>query len=168
MQIFKMTYRPCTQAEVFSRGLRARRCTSTSALASTIARQISSNHCGQGEKPIPSIISQGAGRCSSWTVVHYSTRDCSELIWVYSKKGTSCITGKWWPNSIPIKKCISFRTVPTILSFRCIWCRFLNSAVLKVCILSHLFQLLFPASRWLSMFCGTIIQTATVWTKKNP
>jgi hypothetical protein len=28
-----------------------------------------------------------------------------------SKKGTSCITGKWWPNCILIKKCVPFTTV---------------------------------------------------------
>ena len=49
----------------------------------------------QTEKQIPSIISQAAIR----RVVQYATRDYSELTWVYSKKDTSCVTGKWWPNS---------------------------------------------------------------------
>jgi len=50
----------------------------------------------QGQKQIPSIISQATRRRG----VQYSTRDYSELTWVYSKKDTSCVTGKWWPNSI--------------------------------------------------------------------
>jgi len=64
----------------------------------------------QGEKQIPSKISQASRR----RVVHYSTRDYSELTRVYSKKDTSCVTGKWWPNSILIKKCISFTAVSII------------------------------------------------------
>jgi len=68
------------------------------------------------ENQIPSsMIPQATIRCSSWRVVQYSTRDNSELIWVYSKKDTSCITGKWWPNSILIKKCVTFTTVSIIL-----------------------------------------------------
>ena len=82
------------------------RCTLTS-LASTIAHL---KYCQttvvsfreRGEKQIPSIISQAARR-----VVQYCTRDYS----VYSKKDTSCVTGKWWPNSILIKKCVSFTAV---------------------------------------------------------
>ena len=60
----------------------------------------------QGEKQIPSIISQATRR----RVVHYFTRDYS----VSSKKDTSCVTDKWWPNSILIKKCVSFTTVSII------------------------------------------------------
>ena len=45
---------------------------------------------------MPSIISKATRRRG----VQYSTRDYSELTWVYSKKDTSCVTGKWWPNSI--------------------------------------------------------------------
>ena len=52
--------------------------------------------------------SKATRSCSPWRVVQYSVRTCSELIWVYSKKDTSCITGKWWPNSILIKKCVVF------------------------------------------------------------
>jgi hypothetical protein len=49
----------------------------------------------QGEKQIPSIISQATRR----RVVQYSTRDYS---------------GKWWPNSKLIKKCVSFTVVSII------------------------------------------------------
>jgi len=48
----------------------------------------------QGEKQIPSIISQATRR-----VVQYSTTDYS---------------GKWWPNSILIKKYVSFTAVSII------------------------------------------------------
>jgi len=44
----------------------------------------------------------------------YSTRDYSELTRVYRKKDTSCVTGKWWPNSILIKKCVSFTAASII------------------------------------------------------
>jgi hypothetical protein len=37
-------------------------------------------------------------------------------MWVYCKKDTSCITGKWWPKFVLIKKCVSFRTASIILS----------------------------------------------------
>jgi hypothetical protein len=47
-------------------------------------------------------------------VVQYSTRDHSELAQVYSKKDTSCVRGKWLPNSILIKKCESFTAVSII------------------------------------------------------
>ena len=50
----------------------------------------------QGEKQIPSIINQSTRR----RVVQYSTRDYS--------KDTSCVTCHWWPNSILIKKGVSF------------------------------------------------------------
>ena len=50
----------------------------------------------QGEKQIPSIVTQATRR----RVVQYSTRDYSELTQVYSKKDTSCVTGKQWPSSI--------------------------------------------------------------------
>ena len=49
----------------------------------------------QGEKQIPSIISRATRR----RVVQYSTTDFS---------------GKWWPNSILIKKCVSFTAVSII------------------------------------------------------
>jgi hypothetical protein len=77
------------------------------------------------EKQIPSaIISQATKRCSSRSVVQYSTTEYSELIWVYSKKSTNCFTGKWWPNSILTKKYVSFMTVSVILSIPCAstWC----------------------------------------------
>jgi len=64
----------------------------------------------QGEKQIHSKISQASRR----RVVQYSTREYSELTWVYSKKDTSCVTGKWWPTSILIKKCVSFTAVSII------------------------------------------------------
>jgi hypothetical protein len=41
------------------------------------------------------------------------------LLQVYSKKDTSCIIGKWWSNSIFIKKGESFTTVPMTLSITC-------------------------------------------------
>jgi hypothetical protein len=72
-----------------------------------------------GKKQIYSIISQATSICSSCRVVKYSTKDYSELIYVYFKKDTSCVTGKWWPNSIIMKKCVSFRTVSIILSIPC-------------------------------------------------
>jgi len=58
----------------------------------------------QGEKQIPSIISQATRR----RVVQYSTRHYS---------------GKWWPNSILIKKCVSFTAVSIILSIPCTCCQ---------------------------------------------
>ena len=58
----------------------------------------------------PSIISQATRR----RVVQYSTRDYSDLTWVYSKEDTSGVTGKWWPNSILTKKCVSFTAVSII------------------------------------------------------
>ena len=95
MQFFKKTIHPYTQPEVFSLGLRARKCTSAS-LASTVAqlkyhRTTVVSFREQGEKQIPSIISQATRR----KVVQYSTRD-------YSKKDTTCVTGKWWSSSILI------------------------------------------------------------------
>ena len=92
------------------------RCTSASPLASTVAqlkyhRTTVFSFREQGEKQIPScIISQATGR----RVVQYSTRHYSELTWVYFKKDTSCDTGKWWPNSILIKKCVSVTAVSII------------------------------------------------------
>jgi len=77
---------------------------------------------GYGEKQIPSsLISPATRRCSPWRVVQYSVRDYSELlyIWVYSKEDANCITCKWWPSSILIKKCVSFTTVSIILSILC-------------------------------------------------
>ena len=71
----------------------------------------------KGEKLIfSSTISQATGRCSSWSLVQYTTRDYWELIWVYSKKYTICITGNWWPNYVLVKKCLSFTNVSIILS----------------------------------------------------
>jgi len=101
-------------------------CTSTFSLASTIAtlkhHQTTVASCRQyGDKHSPSsITSQATRRSSSWTVVQYSTGDCSQLVSVYCKKDTSCITGKWWPNSVLIMKCVSFTTVSFILSITCI------------------------------------------------
>jgi len=57
----------------------------------------------QTEKQILSIISRATRR----RVVQHSTTD-------FSKKDTSCVTGKWWPNSILIKKCVSFTAVSII------------------------------------------------------
>jgi hypothetical protein len=57
--------------------------------------------------------------CSSCRVVKYSTGDYSELIYVYFKEDTSCVTGKWWPNSTLIKKCVSFRNASIILPIPC-------------------------------------------------
>ena len=48
--------------------------------------------------------------------LQYSIRDYSVLIWVYSKKDTWCIKGKWWPNSLLIKKFVSSTSVSIILS----------------------------------------------------
>ena len=48
--------------------------------------------------------------------IQYSTRDYSELIRIYSKKGTSRTAGKWWPNSKLINKLVSFTTVSIIFS----------------------------------------------------
>jgi hypothetical protein len=53
--------------------------------------------------------------------VQYSTRDCSQLIRVYSEKDTRCITGTWWPNSVLIKKFVSITAVSIILSVPCIY-----------------------------------------------
>jgi len=50
-------------------------------------------------------------------VVQYFTRDYSELTRVYSKKDTSCGTGKWWPISILIEKCVSFTAVSIIFVY---------------------------------------------------
>jgi hypothetical protein len=63
----------------------------------------------------PLSISQATRR----RAVQYSSWDHSELIRDYSKKDTSSITGKWWPNSVVIKKCISVTTVSIILSIHC-------------------------------------------------
>jgi len=76
----------------------------------------------KGEKQIYSFITaQATSICPSCRVIKYSTRDYSELIYVYFKKETSCATGKWWPNSVLLKKCVSFRTVSIILSIPCTW-----------------------------------------------
>jgi hypothetical protein len=37
-----------------------------------------------------------------------STRNCSKLVWVNSKKNCSCIEGKSWPNTTLIKKCVQY------------------------------------------------------------
>jgi len=122
--VFKMTVRPPTQkCSVSVWG--PWRCTSTSFLASTIARlkyhQTTVASCTQyGDKHSPaSITSQATRRCSSWTVVQYCTADRSELVSVYCKKDTSYITGNWWPISIVIMKCVYFTTVSYILSILC-------------------------------------------------
>ena len=98
------------------------RCTSTSSLARKIAwlkynRTNVVSFTEYGETQIPSsIISQATRRCYSWRVVQYSNRGYSVLIWVYSKKDTRCITGKYRPNSVLIKKFVSFTSVSNILS----------------------------------------------------
>jgi hypothetical protein len=45
-----------------------------------------------------------------------SLKQLKDVLRVYSKKGTNCFTGIWWPNSILIKKHVSFMTVSIILS----------------------------------------------------
>ena len=55
------------------------------------------------------IISQATRR-----VIQYSTTDHAKLTRVYCKNDTSYVTGKWWPNSISIKKCVSFTAVSII------------------------------------------------------
>ena len=72
-------------------------------------------------------ISQATISWSSWGVEHYSTRDHSELKWVYSKKVTSCIMDKCWPNSLLKKKCVSFTTFSTILFIPFIFSKWPNS-----------------------------------------
>ena len=105
------------------------RCTSTSSLASTIARlnyhqTTVVSFKEYSEKQIPFyIISQATRRCSFWRGVQYNTRDYSELIWVYSEKDTSYITGKWWTNSVLIKKRVSSTLVFIILSIPVWTCR---------------------------------------------
>ncbi len=115
MQFFKMMIHPYIQPEVFSLGLRRMKMHFTSSLVSTNVKLKNRwttviSFREQGEKQIPSVNSQTTRR----RVVQYSTRDYSELTWVYSKKDTSCVTGKWWPNSILIKKCLSFTAVSII------------------------------------------------------
>jgi hypothetical protein len=112
-----MTIRPYT---FLVRG--AWRCTPTPFLTSTIARlkyrrTTVVTFREQGEKQtLSSIISQASGRCYSRRMVNYSTTDYSELTWVYSKKDTSCIPGKLWPNSALNRKSASFTTVSIIYS----------------------------------------------------
>jgi hypothetical protein len=97
--VFKMTVRLCTHKRSVS-VWGPWRSTSTSSLASTIARlkyhQTTVASCRQHtDKHSPSSITPPATRrCSSWTVVQYSTGDCSELVSVYCRKDTSYITGK--------------------------------------------------------------------------
>jgi hypothetical protein len=120
-RFFKITTGPYTHQKCSVLVWGAWRCTSTSSLASTITRikyhqttVVSSRE--YGKKKIPSsIISQATRRRSSRRVVQYSTRDYSQLIWIYCKKDTSCIQ-KMWPNSILIKKYVSFTTVSITLS----------------------------------------------------
>ena len=103
------------------------RCISKSSLASITARlkyhqTTVVSFREQVEKQIASSITSQATRIwSSWAAVQYSSRDCSELIWVYSKNDTICITGKWWPNSLLIGICVSFTTVFSILTVPCTW-----------------------------------------------
>jgi len=116
-----VTIRPFTQQKcpVFVWG--AWRCTSTPSLASRLARlkyqwTTVFSFTKEWEKQKPSSIISQTTRCSSWTVVQYSTRDYSERTWVYSKKVTCCIIGKWLPNSLLRKKSAPFATVSVILS----------------------------------------------------
>jgi hypothetical protein len=79
------------------------RCTSASSVASTVAqlkycRTSVGSYREQSEKQISSIITQATSK---------SCTDYSEFTRVYSKKDTSCVRGKWWPNSILIKKYVS-------------------------------------------------------------
>jgi hypothetical protein len=74
---------------------------------------------GQGADSLLHHLSSN-WRCSSWRAVQYYTGDYSELIWVYSKKDRSFITGKWWSNSVLIKQCVSFTTVSIFFSIHCI------------------------------------------------
>jgi hypothetical protein len=39
-------------------------------------------------------------------MVKSSTRDCSKLIWVHSKKDCGCIEGKRWSDTMLIKRCL--------------------------------------------------------------
>jgi len=108
------------------------RCTSTSSVASTVAqlkycRTTVVSYREQSEKQISSIIPQASSK--SCTV--FSTRDYSELTWVYSKNNTSCVRGKWWPNSILIKKYVFFIAVSIIFSIPCIWCQIIFHGVIR-------------------------------------
>jgi hypothetical protein len=101
----------------------ALRRTATSSLTSTIARlqykrtAVVSFREYVEKHSISSSINFHATRiCSSWRGVQYCTRDNSELTRVYTKKDTSCITGKWWHNSLLIKECVPFSTASIILS----------------------------------------------------
>ena len=72
---------------------------------------------GLGDKQIASSsTSQATRSSSSRRAAQYHTGGCSELVRVYRKKDTSCITGKWRPNSVLIKKCVSVTTNYIILS----------------------------------------------------
>jgi hypothetical protein len=76
-----------------------------SVLQSTVRRRF---HLPPSLKQLEDVLHEG------W--LQYSTRDYSVPIWVYSKKDTWCITGKWRPNSVLIKKFVSFTGVSIILS----------------------------------------------------
>ena len=111
LQFFKTTIRHTRSQKCSFLVWEAWRCTSTSFLASTIThlkyrRTSVVSFREQDEKQIPSIISQATRR----RVVQFFTRNYS----VYSKKDTSCVAGKWWPNSILIKKCVSSTAVSII------------------------------------------------------
>jgi hypothetical protein len=70
---------------------------------------------------------------------------------VYSKKDTSCITGKWWHNSIVIKKCVSFTTISIILSIPCVFCR-LYVAYFLVCEISQMHLTLYSSNLYPPLF----------------
>jgi len=113
--IFKDNNSPCPQPEVFILGLRSMKMHFNIFSASTFAQlkyhwTTVVSYRKQGDKQIPSIIFRATRR----QVVHYSTRDYSQPTWIYSKKGTSCVTGKCWPNSTLIKKYVSFTAVSII------------------------------------------------------
>jgi len=108
MEFFK-TICPYTQPEVFNLGLRSIKMHWTSSLARTLAllkyhRTTVASFGEQGDKQIPSIMFQATRRA----VVQYSTRDYSEFTRVYCND-TSCVTGKWWPNSILTLNLLTWR-----------------------------------------------------------
>ena len=121
-EYFKMTIRPFTRQKcsVFVWG--ARRRTSTPFLASRLAgikyhQTTVVSFTEEGKKQnLSSIICQASTRFSSWRTYSILLEDYSELTWVCSKKLTSFIIGKWWSNSVLIKKCAPSTTVSVILS----------------------------------------------------
>jgi len=123
--VFQEDIRPYTQLQVFGLGFRSMKMHFNIFPAQhNFQTKIPSNHCGQFHRigwEADSIIHQATIGSSSWRVAHYSTRDYAQLTWVYSKKDSRCITGKWWPKSILIKKGVSFTNISIILSIPCMF-----------------------------------------------